>query len=110
MSTDIHSTPFARFARAMMAYPKPIVAAVRGPAIGIGLTLLLHCDVVIASERATFGAPFAKLALVPEFCSSYALPKAVGRSMAAEVGGYILQMLNWLILRPQCRYCCLGAR
>jgi enoyl-CoA hydratase/carnithine racemase len=52
-----------------------IVAAVNGPAIGIGVTLLPHCDVVYASSTATFWAPFSRIAVVPEFCSSLLFPQ-----------------------------------
>ena len=56
-----------------------IVAAVNGPAIGIGVTLLPHCDVVFASTTATFWTPFARIAVVPEFCSSYLFPMVMVR-------------------------------
>ena len=59
-------SPVFRFLAALVEFPKPIVAAVDGAAVGIGTTLLLHCDIVVATARAKFALPFAKLALVPE--------------------------------------------
>lgn len=61
---------------------KPIVAAVDGIAIGIGTTLLFHCDYVVASTRATFSTPFIQLGLVPEGASSLLMPRAIGHHRA----------------------------
>ena len=77
--------PVSRFLMAIKDCSKPVVAAVNGPAIGIGLTMLLHCDLVYASESATFGAPFVKLGLVPEASSSMLLPAAVGMAVANDI-------------------------
>src|SRR5579875_96865 len=66
--------PVHRFMRALAGAEKPVVAAVDGLAIGIGVTLLLHCDLVVASTRARFQTPFLNLGLVPEFASSLLLP------------------------------------
>ncbi|SEP16997.1 enoyl-CoA hydratase-related protein [Aquisalimonas asiatica] len=68
----------------MVDFDKPVVAAVRGHAVGIGTTLLLHCDVVAASETASFALPFTRLGLVPEFASSYVLPLLAGRVRASH--------------------------
>jgi len=76
--------PVLRFLRTMADFPKPIVAAVNGPAVGIGTTMLLHCDLVYCGDSAVFQLPFASLGLVPEFASSYLLPLKVGHVKAAE--------------------------
>jgi enoyl-CoA hydratase/carnithine racemase len=73
-----------RFLQTMADFPKPVVAAVKGYAIGIGTTLLLHCDIVVCGESAQFQMPFVNLGLVPEFASSYLLPLRVGHTKAAE--------------------------
>lgn len=77
--------PVMRFLGALQDCPKPVLVAVNGPAIGVGLTLLLHADLVFAGARATFNAPFAKLALVPEAGSSMLLPAAVGMAVANDL-------------------------
>ena len=78
-------TPVFRFLTAMSEAKKPVVACVTGPAIGIGTTMLLHCEIVIAGDNARFALPFAHLGLVPEFASSYLLPLAAGYRRAAEL-------------------------
>ena len=77
--------PVRRFMRALSRAEKPVVAAVDGLAIGIGTTLLLHCDLVVASTRSRFQMPFVNLGLVPEFASSMLLPARVGPQRAAEL-------------------------
>ena len=80
-----HDAPVFRFLERVAGAAKPLVAAVNGPAVGIGTTLLLHCDLVFAGEGARFALPFVKLGLVPEFASSYLLPLVAGMSRAREL-------------------------
>ena len=77
-------TPVARFMRALLDCDKPVVAAVTGAAIGIGTTLLLHCDLVYVSDEARLAMPFVSLGLVPEYASSLVLPALMGHVKAAE--------------------------
>lgn len=77
--------PVARFLEAISTCKKPVIAAVNGPAIGIGLTMLLHCDLVYAATSATFTAPFVKLGLVPEASSSMLLSASVGMAVANDI-------------------------
>lgn len=77
--------PVGRFMLALLRFPKVLVAAVNGPAVGIGVTLLPHCDVAYASTAASFWVPFARIAVVPEFCSSVTLPQILGPSLANEM-------------------------
>jgi enoyl-CoA hydratase/carnithine racemase len=74
--------PVVQVLKAMIAFPKPILAAVKGNAIGIGTTLLMHCDAVVAGNSAKFALPFTKLGLVPEAASSVLFPLIVGRARA----------------------------
>jgi len=74
-----------RFVRAISGTETPIVAAVTGICVGVGATLLLHCDLVYAGEGATFALPFVNLGLCPEAGSSLLLPLAAGHARAAEL-------------------------
>ncbi len=80
----VDENPTPKFMRALLDCDKPVVAAVQGPAVGIGTTMLLHCDLVYAGESAYFQVPFAKLGLCPEFASSAVLPRLMGHAKAAE--------------------------
>ncbi|MEW6705094.1 MAG: enoyl-CoA hydratase [Pseudomonadota bacterium] len=77
------AAPF-QFMRALLGCDKPVVAAVTGAAIGIGTTLLLHCDFVYVSDEARLAMPFTSLGLVPEFASSLMVPRLLGNVRAAE--------------------------
>jgi enoyl-CoA hydratase/carnithine racemase len=78
-------SPATALFRTLPAMRKPVVAAVAGPAIGIGCTLLLHCDLVYAAQNARFQLPFVPLGIVPEFGSTLLLPLMAGYQRAAEL-------------------------
>ena len=75
----------AAFLGAILEFPKPLVAAVKGNAVGVGTTMLLHCDVVVADPGAHFSMPFVSLGLVPEAGSSLLFPALVGYQRAAKI-------------------------
>ena len=77
-------SPVFRFLRGIATFPKPIVAAVCGPAVGIGTTMLFHCDLVYAGDNAAFSMPFVNLGLWPEAASSLLVPQMLGYHRAAE--------------------------
>lgn len=79
-----HVAETAAFMRALMDCEKPVIAQVHGVAVGIGTTMLLHCDFVYAQPNTRFVLPFINLGLVPEFASSYLLPKMAGHVKASE--------------------------
>jgi enoyl-CoA hydratase/carnithine racemase len=74
-----------RFLKALADLDKPLVAAVKGRAVGIGLTMLLHCDLVVVAEDALLSVPFVNLALAPEAASSLLLPAVIGHQRAFEL-------------------------
>lgn len=76
------SSPVMRFLAALVDFPKPLLAAVQGGAVGIGTTVLLHCDLAFAASNAFFKVPFVSLALVPEAASSFLLPGLIGHRRA----------------------------
>ena len=77
-------SPVFRFLRGIATFPKPLVAAACGPAVGVGTTLLFHCDLVYAGDNAAFSMPFVNLGLVPEAASSLLVPQMFGYHRAAE--------------------------
>jgi enoyl-CoA hydratase/carnithine racemase len=79
------SSAVARFLAALLDFPKPLIAAVKGNAIGVGTTMLLHCDIVIAAPDTNFSMPFTSLGLVPEAGSSKLFPELVGYQRAARI-------------------------
>lgn len=79
-----HESPVFRFLRGIATFEKPLLAAVAGPAVGIGTTMLFHCDLVYAGDNAAFSMPFVNLGLCPEAASSLLAPRMFGYHRAAE--------------------------
>ena len=77
-------SPVFRFLRGIANFEKPMLAAVAGPAVGIGTTMLFHCDLVYAGDNAAFSMPFVNLGLCPEAASSLLAPRMFGYHRAAE--------------------------
>ncbi len=83
---NIHAQhPVVRFIDALRQCGKPVVAIVHGHAVGIGTTLLLHCDLAYVAEDARLQLPFVNLGLCPEYASSYLIPRVAGQQKAAEL-------------------------
>lgn len=74
---------YSGFVDAIAAFGKPLVAAVNGPGIGLGFTMLAHCDLVLIAERGRLRAPFTEMGVAPEVASSYLLPRRMGRQRAS---------------------------
>jgi 1,4-dihydroxy-2-naphthoyl-CoA synthase len=79
------SSDVARFLAALLEFPKPLIAAVKGNAVGVGTTMLLHCDIVITAPNANFSMPFTSLGLVPEAGATKLFPELVGYQRAARI-------------------------
>ena len=79
------AAPGFQFIKNLHNFPKPLIAAVQGRAVGIGTTLLFHCDAAFASPTAEFSMPFVTLGLVPEAGSSFLFPRLVGQLRASEI-------------------------
>ena len=77
-------SPVFRFLRGISTFAKPVLASVCGPAVGIGTTMLFHCDLVYAGDNAAFSMPFVNLGLCPEAASSLLVPQMMGYHRAAE--------------------------
>ena len=77
-------SPVMRFLYAISSFTKPLIASVCGPAVGVGTTMLLHCDLVYAGDNAAFSMPFVNLGLCPEAASSLLVPQMLGYHRAAE--------------------------
>jgi enoyl-CoA hydratase/carnithine racemase len=82
---DTDDAPVWHFFRSLMQVRQPVIAAVDGPAIGIGTTMLLHADFVFATPRSFFAMPFTSLGITPEGASSVLLPLLVGRVKASDL-------------------------
>jgi enoyl-CoA hydratase/carnithine racemase len=83
-SPSTQESPVFRFLRGIATFEKPLLAAVAGPAVGIGTTMLFHCDLVYAGDNAAFSMPFVNLGLCPEAASSFLAPRMFGYHRAAE--------------------------
>ncbi|MCE3272828.1 MAG: enoyl-CoA hydratase [Ramlibacter sp.] len=78
------NSPVFRFLHGIASFPKPLLASVCGPAVGVGTTMLFHCDLVYAGDNAAFSMPFVNLGLCPEAASSLLVPQMLGYHRAAE--------------------------
>ena len=82
---DATESPTLDFMNALANCPKPVIAAPSGIAVGVGVTLLLHCDLVYCGAQTRLNMPFAQIGIRPEYASSYLLPRLMGHARAAEV-------------------------
>lgn len=83
LQTFIIAYIFRDFTKALITFPKPVIAVVNGPAVGLGMAMLPLCDIVYASDKATFYLPYSALSQTPEGCASYTLPQSVGMAMVS---------------------------
>lgn len=83
-SAATQESPAFEFLRAISTFSKPLLAAVCGPAVGVGSTMLFHCDLVYAGDNAAFSMPFVNLGLCPEAASTHLAPQLMGHGRAAE--------------------------
>ena len=83
--TDFDTSPVGQMMRSLAECKKPVIAAPCGIAVGVGVTLLLHCDLVYCGEQTKFSMPFATLGICPEFASTYILPRMMGHQRATEL-------------------------
>src|SRR3954466_6023885 len=81
--TEPDRSGFPAFVDTLQDFPKPLLAAVNGAAVGLGFTMLAHCDLVLVSARARLRAPFTNMGVAPEAASSYLLPRRMGRQQAS---------------------------
>ena len=81
-AADLEDMPVFRFLKSLTFFAKPLIAAVQGQAVGVGVTLLLHCDAVVAADDVRLSLPFMKLGLVPEAGSTLMLPQRIGHARA----------------------------
>ena len=79
---DIETLPVFRFLKALTFFEKPLVCALQGQAVGVGVTMLLHCDLVVAADTISLSLPFLKLGLIPEAGSTVLLPQRIGHARA----------------------------
>ncbi|MEM8786169.1 MAG: enoyl-CoA hydratase-related protein, partial [Pseudomonadota bacterium] len=85
LAGDFRNAPVMKFLHTLNNAEKPIVAGVNGLAVGVAVTMLLHCDLVYAAPSASFTIPFTKLGIVPEAASSLLLPRVIGYPKAADM-------------------------
>ncbi|TJY62820.1 enoyl-CoA hydratase [Sinimarinibacterium sp. CAU 1509] len=83
--TPSDDVPVLRFMKTLAHVAKPVVAAINGPAIGVGTTILLHVDLAYAGEKTRFQLPFVNIGICPEYASTYFLPRMIGHVKAAEL-------------------------
>ena len=84
-ASEKSATILRNYVASFIEYPKPLILALNGPAVGIGATIIPLCDFVFMSSQATLRTPFASTAQAPEGCSSYTFPKLLGRALANKM-------------------------